>query len=175
MLPYGCKKSAIVALFPSANVSSYLEYGQLYVNNLKLSKIDDDCTACVVQMEQITLQTLEKSFKDIQSIMSISGRINAFFSKRIDQPAKIPEWIAELKKLNVVGLSVQKSNRDPHMPWYTISGILKCPNPFIKDYTSLDKLPTEWKTHNTQDVTNYNKIATLYKLSKLKETIYATV
>jgi len=176
MLPYGCKISTIKQLLPKHHISNSLEGGYLFIEGIgQITKIVGDCTACVVSMESMTLENLSQKFKIYQDVMSVSGRINAFFSKTVYRKPDVQVWLDKLEKFNVVGLNVQKSNRDPHKDWWQISGILKCPNPYVNSYEQLDALPDKWKEHNSQDVTKYNKLATLYKHPKLKETNYATV
>jgi len=176
MLPYGCKASTIKQLIPKHYVTNSLEGGYLYIEGIgQISKITGDCTACVISMESTFLSNLNTNFKIYQDIMSLSGRINAFFSKTVYGKPDVQVWLDKLKKFNVVGLNVQKSNRDPLKDWWQISGILKCPNPYVNSYIQLDALPNNWKEHNSQDVTKYNELATLYKCPKLKETNYAKV
>ena len=107
--------------------------------------------------------------------MSAAGRINGFFSKLCTGKEEVVKWLNALKKFNVVGLNVQKSNRDPQMDWWQISGILKCPNPYTNTYSVLANATEAFKNHNHFDVTKYNETATLYKRLKLKETNYAKV
>jgi len=176
MLPYGCKKRTIEQLLPNQNIISDLNYGQLHITGLfSLTSISGDCTACVISMENISLTNINANFKIATDIMSLSGRINAFFSKTIYGKDTVDPWIKKFKQFNVVGLNVQKSNRDPYRDWWQISGILKCPNPIINDYTSLESLPEKWSEHKSNDVTKFNVQATLYKLPKLKEIDYAKV
>lgn len=176
MLPYGCKKRTIQQLLPNLHITNDLTYGQIHIGNLfSLTKIPGDCTACVISMEHMSLANIGDNFKIATDIMSLSGRINTFFSKTIIGKENVADWIKKLQQFNVVGLNVQKSNRDPDRDWWQISGILKCPNPIINDYTSLESLPENWSKHKSNDVTKFNVQATLYKLPKLKEIDYAKV
>lgn len=176
MLPYGCKVQAARMLLPNVDVYSDLNSGSVNVGDqFILTRIAGDCTACVLAMDNMKLTNIHINFKNVQNLMSVSGRINAFFSKTIYSKDNVQAWIDKLKNFNVVGLNVQKSNRDPEKDWWQISGILKCPNPVVNDYTQLEALPANWSTHNSQDVTKYNELATLYKRPKLKETNYAAL
>jgi len=107
MLPYGCKKRTIEQLLPNQNIISDLNYGQFHITGLfSLTSISGDCTACVISMENISLTNINANFKIATDIMSLSGRINAFFSKTIYGKDTVDPWIKKFKQFNVVGLNV---------------------------------------------------------------------
>jgi hypothetical protein len=152
-----------------------MDRGAFTSGHVTLTQIRGDCTACVIAMGNIHIDSIEKEFKKIQTIMSAAGRINGFFSKLCTSKTMVTTWINALKKFNILGLNVQKSNRDPQMDWWQISGILKCPNPYTNTYNVLEHATEAFKNHNHFDVTKYNETATLYKRLKLKETNYAKI
>jgi hypothetical protein len=175
MLPYGCRATLVKELYPEDYFHNNMGEGIFSTGNVTLTKIAGDCTACVIAMSGISLTNITKEFKKIQTLMSAAGRINGFFSKLCTSKPMLVEWLTALKKFNILGLNVQKSNRDPHMDWWQISGILKCPNPYTNTYSVLEHPTEAFKNHNHFDVTKYNETATLYKRLKLKETNYAKV
>lgn len=175
MLPHGCRAPLVQELYPNEYFYNSMENGSFTSGNITLTKISGDCTACVIIMGGIDITRITQDFKKIQTLMSAAGRINGFFSKLCTSKPMLVEWLKALKQFNIVGLNVQKSNRDPKCDWWQVSGILKCPNPYINSYTILEHVTEDFKNHNHFDVTKYNEIATLYTRPKLKETNYAKV
>ena len=122
---------------------------------IDLTAVRGDCTACTAYLEYLQLKEVQQVFTIIQEYMSINARISCLFTIKKNR-LLLPEWIKELKKFPIAGLHVQKSNREPTSEMYMITGILKVPNPIIKEYKTFDKEYPE--KHNNNDVTKLNDI-----------------
>ena len=173
-LPYGCTHQAD-QLFKdkwnltelcTSNKSIYFKGGPINKHHCtpSLSYINGDCTACSLHSEFLTPEEVPQVFQMIQEYMSINARISCFFSKKISLK-EAPQWIKQLQKFPIVGLHLQKSNREPDSSMYMLSGILKVTNPFVNTYLSYNlKYPTN---HNNNDTSKYNELNSTFKLQTL--------
>ena len=130
----------------------------------QIDEILGDCTACTVVLEYTPKKDFEKVFKILHEYMSMNARISCFFSKKIYR-SEIEGWIEEFKKFPVVGLHLQKSNREPEKDTYMLSGILKVSSPIITDYTKWDKEYPEG--HNNNDLEKINELNAKFGLQTL--------
>lgn len=173
-LPYGCTNYADehfqekwnLTRLSSSNKNVYFKGGPIttaYCTPI-LSQIGGDCTACSLNSEYLTLKEVPQVFQMLQEYMSINARISCFFSKKITL-TEAPKWIEELQKFPIVGLHLQKSNREPYSDMYMLSGILKVPNPIMNTYTAHN---TDYPTnHNNNNLLKYNKLNSEFKLQTL--------
>lgn len=114
-----------------------------------------DCTSAILYNEFLSENTLEEGFKTALRYLSISGRISCFFSRKVDK-SNLENTVAILRKFPIVGLHVQKSNRD-RSDAYMVSGILKVPSPHICQ--SYDKYYGDFdEKHNMLDSEKFNEI-----------------
>ena len=164
-LSYGCNTTAdkLFAKRHKADTIYIHKIETLYtimplpISNFRidLTAVRGDCTACTAYLEYLQLKEVQQVFTIIQEYMSINARISCLFTIKKNR-LLLPEWIKELKKFPIAGLHVQKSNREPTSEMYMITGILKVPNPIIKEYKTFDKEYPE--KHNNNDVTKLNDI-----------------
>ena len=173
-LPYGCNNQAdqlfkekwkLYNMFTS-NKNVYFKGGPITTDRCtpSLSQIEGDCTACSLHSEYLTLEEVPQVFQMLQEYMSINARISCFFSKKITL-TEAPKWIEELQKFPIVGLHLQKSNREPDSDMYMLSGILKVPNPIVISYFAhTTSYPTD---HNNNNLIKYNELNTKFKLQTL--------
>jgi hypothetical protein len=152
--------------FPDDVIDGSLEEQTIYVNGAVMSKVYGDCTACTIYMGQYDSPT--RNFPIMLQIMSMTGRISAFFSLKVldvdPDFKKVKKLIKELRPFTIEGLHVQKSNRQPHGQNYMVSGILKCVNPQVNDYIKPDAIKTN---HNFNETIKYNEVAVICKLKPL--------
>jgi len=130
----------------------------------QIDEVLEDCTACTVVLGWTNLTYFEQVFKILQEYMSMNARISCFFSKKIHS-SEIEAWIKEFKKFPVVGLHLQKSNRNPEQDSYMLSGILKVPNPIVNTY---DVWANEYpEGHNNNDLEKINELNAKFGLQTL--------
>lgn len=125
--------------------------------HVKITDISGDCTACSLGLDYISYDCFVPLMELTQKYLSMNGKISAFFSKKIPVDI-IDNWLAECKKLPIYGLHLQKSNRDPSSNTYMLSGILKVPNPLVRDYTKWNKnYPQDHNNNNKTKINSLNK------------------
>lgn len=129
-----------------------------------LSGINGDCTAASLNTEGCNWTNLLKYLPCLIEYLSLNGRISCFFSRKVRE-ADIKDCLVALKKFPFMGLHVQKSNRDPEIETYMLTGILKVPNPHINNYSKWDG--REYPKHSHLDVTKFNEVNQKYNLPTL--------
>ena len=170
-MPYGCNSIA------DKHFAARYKQTQLYeaTNNFKtitmkipesgtslcITSIYGDCTAAQVYLGYLQIEHVATVFTAIQEYMSINARISCFFSLKKDMN-ELDAWIKELKKFQIAGLHIQKSNREPHSTKYMISGILKVLNSIVNTYTPFDEAYP--KDHDNNYAEKVNQLNAKYGL-----------
>lgn len=179
MLPHGCSYDAThelcekhgiqclttrdPLLFYAKEVTFKIADGSYGV----VAEMKGDCTACTLNTEQVSQQTYAKFIAFVLEYMSINARINCFATRKV-RHEKTDDFIKLIKGFHVLGVNVQRSNRDNADEYNQVSFILKCTNPYVTRYVTLQKgqIPDDWNHNN---VSNYNTVAALYKRYQFKD------
>lgn len=170
-LDYGCSESADEAfknrhklgaiLVTDSRKTVHLRGSILGECTLGIAYTHGDCTACMLYLEYLKPEKVNDVFTIVQEYMAINARISGFFTKRVSKD-NIQKWLDALKPFEICGLHVHKSNREPDLDYYQITGILKVPNPVVKEYKTWDK---EYpKDHDLHDATHFNEVNKSFNL-----------
>lgn len=170
-LPIGCYNSADRVFERQHNVKirTFLEDKLVTFTDadscvITLTHVTGDCTAAILHGEHCVWEALIKHIPMLLEYLSYNARISCFFSRKVHVD-DIEKCLKDLKQFPFMGLHVQKSNRDPEKDTYMITGILKVPNPRIKNYTKWDG--TAYPNHNHLDTTKFNELNQKYNLPTL--------
>lgn len=129
-----------------------------------IHEIPSDCTAASLDTEILNFDSFVKCLPMIIEYLSYNGRISCFFSRKVKK-GDINDCLEKLKPFPIMGLHLHKSNRDPEVETYMLTGILKVPNPHINNYT---KWAGEFNTeHDHLNTDKFNSINTEFGLSTL--------
>jgi len=164
-LPYGCTHLADDKFKLRHNLTSiasdeqeryvYFRGGSFNNIPIMISPMYDDCTSCTLVLGYLKPQHAKAAFTLIQEYMAISARITALFTKKV-RKAEIPKWLEALKEFQILGLHIQKSNREPDSDCYMITGMLKVPNPVVNDYNHWNQeYPSD---HDLTVATKFNEV-----------------
>lgn len=159
-LVIGCYSSGDRAFCTKYDVSIIdCDYGssvQVNVNGstfFYIHKIPSDCTAASLDTECLKFDNFVKCLPMIIEYLSYNGRISCFFSRKVKKE-DINECLEKLKPFPIMGLHLHKSNRDPEIETYMLTGILKVPNPHINNYSKWDGNWQLYHDHLNKDKLN---------------------
>lgn len=131
---------------------------------LLLSGINGDCTAASLNSEHCEFQLFIEKIPMLLEYLSLNARISCFFSRNVHKE-QLESALEKLKQFPIMGLHVQKSNRDPYKATYMITGLLKVPNPYINNYNKWGG--EDYSHHNHLDSSKFNEVNQNYNLPTL--------
>lgn len=119
--------------------------------SITLTGMYGDCTAATLYSTNCTNTKFPTFLKLVLKYLSINGRITCLFTRKLLEHEVTP-MIKKLKKLPIIGLHVQQSNRTGPITTYQLTGILKVPNPYVKREYSYHMNDVATLTHNHLDM-----------------------
>jgi hypothetical protein len=123
------------------------KYSSLYV-----SSFYGDCTAAAIYTSEMSLDRFEQLLPITIKYLGFQGRITAFLSRK-SHKKNIEREIANLRKNNATGITVQKCNRNTSDEYFMITCVIKITNPAVKDtyYTMHPDMQNDFNTSEKQD------------------------
>lgn len=118
---------------------------------IMLTEMHGDCTAATLYSTNCTNTQFPTFLKLVLEYLSINGRITCLFTRKLLENQVTP-MIKKLKKLPIIGLHVQQSNRIGSIITHQLTGILKVPNPYVKRAYSYHSDDIATITHNHLDM-----------------------
>lgn len=143
-----CKTTALT------NSQHHLNFTE--IGTITLNEMYGDCTAMTLYTGSVTHKDFIKLLPAIMEFLSINGRISCMFTRKTERN-DIKAVAKELAKFPIVGLHIQQSNRS-NTSYYQLTGILKVPNPFVKNRYWVHTYDVATLKHDHTDSTEFDKL-----------------